>query len=81
MQTPTIVKQTKDYLLIKVPLPKRGNVLVDPQKNAKMTAAEKRLWKVLQEGEKEYREGKTIRASSTHEALKIYERRQKDKSR
>ena len=45
METPTIVKQTKDYLLIKVPLPKRDNVLDHLQKDVKMTAAEKRLWK------------------------------------
>lgn len=89
MQTPTIVKQTKDYFLIKVPLPKRGTALVRPQKNDKMTIAspllaakaEKRLWKVIQEGEKEYCEGKTIRASSIDEALKVYERKQKSKSR
>lgn len=81
MQMPTIVKQTKDYLLIKVPLPKRGTALVHPQKSDKMTTTEKRLWHIIQEGEKEYREGKTIRASSTDEALKIYERREKSTSR
>lgn len=80
MEMPTIVKQTKYYLLIKVPLPKRGTALVHPQKSDKMTPAEKRLWHIIREGEREYREGKTIRADSTDEALKIYERRQKSAS-
>ncbi len=81
METPTIVKRTRDYLLTKVPLPQkmRFNVAKVPNgRTEKMTRAEKRLLKIIQEGEREYREGKTIRAGSIDEALKIYERRQKD---
>ena len=76
MQTATIVKQTKDYLLIKVPLPRGADLESRP---AKTTPAEQRLWNTIQEGEKEYREGKTIRAKSIDEALEIYERRKKHK--
>ena len=75
METPTIVRKTKDYLLIKVPLPKQQPTSIVVPKNGKMTTAEKRLWTVIQEGEREHREGKTIRARSTDEALKIYERK------
>lgn len=81
MEVPTIVRKTKDYLLIKVPLPKLDDTVLRVRKNNKMTPAGKRLWKVIREGEKEYREGKTIRASSIDGALKIYERRQKNKLR
>ena len=75
MQTPTIVKQTKDYMLIKVPLPK-GVGLGYPAlpKKSVMTAAERELWDIIQEGEQEYREGKTIRAESIDEAIKLYDR-------
>ena len=77
MQTPTIVKQTKEYILVKIPLPKQGDdVTLPTPKNNKMTAAEKRLWGILRTGEKEYREGKTIRARSIDEALKIYEKKE-----
>lgn len=80
MQTPTIVKQTKDYMLVKIPLPKRPDFnLRTVPKNGKMTIAEKGLWKTIREGEREYREGKTIRANSIDEALKIYEQRKKNK--
>lgn len=81
METPTIVRQTKDYMLIKVPLP-RGTDLNHGQngKNGKMTADERRLWKIIQEGEREYQEGKTISADSAEEALKIYERRKNKKN-
>ena len=80
METPTIVKKTKEYLLIKVPLPKADGKETPVVKTRKMTHAETRLWKTIQEGEKEYRGGKTIRAQSIDEALKIYERQQKNKS-
>lgn len=81
MQTATIVKQTKDYMLIKVPLP-RGTDFKPTQihKNGRMNAAEKRLWRIIQEGEREYRDGKTISAHSIDEALKIYERRRGKKN-
>ena len=75
METPTIVRKTRDYLLIKVPLPKQKADQIGAAKNGKMATAEKRLWELIQAGEKEYREGKTIRARSTDEALKFYERK------
>lgn len=74
MQTPTIVKQTKDYMLVKIPLPKKGVFEPKPQKT-KIGPMEKKLWRIIQEGEKEYREGKTIRAKSIDEAIKMYERK------
>ena len=80
MDAPTIVRQTKDYLLVKIPLPSRENFRPPKQStNGKMTAAEKRLWMAIQEGEREHRLGKTIEASSIDEALEIYERRKKHK--
>lgn len=76
METATIVKQTKDYMLIKVPLSKGMNFKPKPtHKNGPMNAAERRLWRIIQQGEREYRKGKTIKADSIDEALKIYERR------
>ena len=78
METPTIVKQTKDYLLIKVPLPKRDNVLDHLQKDVKMTAAEKRLWKIIQEGKRDTREGRVITAKSIDKALRRYDKHQWD---
>lgn len=76
MREPTIVRQTKDYLLVKIPLTGGTDLKSPPTpKNGKMTMAEKRLWRIIQEGEREYREGKTISARSIDEALKIYERR------
>lgn len=76
MKTSTIVKTTKDYLLLKVPLPQGAHFEVGPvRKNRRLTRAEKWLWKIIQEGEREYREGKTIAARSSDEALKQYERR------
>lgn len=77
METPTIVKRTKKYLLIKIPLAQQGTVVAPSQKH-KMTRAEKRLWDIIQEGEKEYREGKTIRAENVYEAMRLYAKR-KDK--
>ncbi|MDP3772620.1 MAG: hypothetical protein Q8Q94_04615 [bacterium] len=52
MEAPTIVKRTKEYMLIKIPLP-RQEVAVAPEpirRNRKlaMNAGEKRLWKALQ---------------------------------
>lgn len=78
MEIPTIVRQTKNYILVKIPLP-AGEALRSLQKkdNGKMTAAEKRLWGIIQEGEKEYRERKTVSARSSEEALRIYERKNK----
>jgi hypothetical protein len=75
MQTPTIVKETKDYLLVKIPLPSRTYFRRAEPEKEKMTSAEKRLWKIIQDGEREHKEGKTIKAASIDEALKIYERR------
>lgn len=79
METATIVKQTKDYVLIKISLPRGADFKPTPvHKNGQMSAAEKRLWRTIQQGEREYKEGKTIKARSIDEALKIYEQ-QKNK--
>ena len=77
METPTIVKRTKKYLLVKIPLAEQGTVVL-PSKKDKMTRAEKRLWDIIQEGEKDLREGRTITAKSIDEALRKYEKRQWD---
>ena len=75
---PTIVKQTKRYLLVKIPLPqvKRSGVLVR-EKTRKLTRDERHILKIIEEGEQDYKEGKTIQARSTNEALKIYEQRKR----
>ena len=76
METPTIVKQTKQYLIVKIPLPVQERGIVEvPEKPKKMSHAEQRLWGIIQEGEREYRERKTIRAQSIDEALKIHARK------
>lgn len=74
METPTIVKRTKKYLLVKIPLAEEHTVV--SSKKDKMTRAEKRLWDIIQEGEKDFREGRTITAKSIDEALRKYEKRQ-----
>ena len=81
MEMPTIVKQTKEYLRIKVPLPASAPAAPYPvprtaPRGAKMTTTEKRLWGIIQDGEREYREGKTIRARSIDGALKIHARKE-----
>lgn len=77
METPTIVRQTKDYLLVKIPLPRGTDLKYPPTpKNGKMTIAEKRLWKVIQEGERDIKAGRLITARSIDEALKKYAKRQ-----
>ena len=75
----TIVRQTKDYLLVKIPLPKSGDLAASKLVNGRRNVVEKRLWRIIQEGEREYREGKTIKAASIDEALKIYERQKRRK--
>lgn len=75
METPTIVRQTKNYLLIKVPLPK-GAGFRSERRNGKMTAAEKRLWKRIREAEQDVRVGRVISAPSIDKALKRYAKRQ-----
>lgn len=77
MQTPTIVKQTKDYMLVKIPLPPQKNGAYAPvhEKPKKMSRAEHRLWGIIRDGEQEYRAGKTIRARSIDEALKSHARK------
>jgi hypothetical protein len=77
MEIPTIVKRTKKYLLVKIPLAEQGLVVV-PSKKDKMTRAEKRLWDIIQEGESDLREGRVITAKSIDEALRKYEKRQWD---
>ena len=78
MQTPTIVKQTKDYLLIKVPLPRPDGASRAMQKDGKLTAPEKRLLKTPQESECDVRAGRVITAPNITEALHRYEKRQWD---
>lgn len=79
METPTIVKQTKDYLLIKVPLPKQEiNGIGVSKKNSKMTTAEKCLLKALQESERDIQAGRVITAPNITEALHRYEKQQWD---
>jgi len=80
MHGPSVGKTIRDYMLIKVPLPKpkpEGVVFGPVRKTGRLTRAEKRLWKIIQEGEREYREGKTISARSTDEALKMHARRKR----
>ncbi|MEK7099018.1 MAG: hypothetical protein AAB916_00700 [Patescibacteria group bacterium] len=82
METPTIVKKTKEYLLIRVPLPRQVPIASSPATpNAsvpKMTMAEKRLQRILQKSESDLREGKAITAPTITEALRRYEERQWD---
>ena len=76
MKTPTIVKTTKDYLLVKIPLPKQEGLRIrSVRKTGRLNPAEKKLRKIIQEGEREYREGKTTAARAIDEALKLYDRR------
>ena len=81
MSAPTIVKQTKDYMLVKIPLPKGGDFEFQPAravKNGLMTKAEKRLWKHIQEAERDVKEGRVISAKSIDEAMRKYDKRQWD---
>lgn len=77
METPTIVRKTRDYILVKIPL-SRGDISAvrASPKNGKMTIAEKRLWKNLQEAEKDVKRGRVITAPSIDVALKRYAKRQ-----
>ncbi len=77
MEAPTIVKRTKRYLLIKIPLEEKVGVVDFSPKKAKLTPAEQRVMKLIEQGEQEYREGKTIAAASVDEALKIYGNRKR----
>ena len=78
METPTIVKQTKGYMLVKIPLPKakRADISFPATKNGVMTATEKRGWKRLQEAEQDIKEGRIITTSSLKEALRRYDKKQ-----
>ena len=78
MDVPTIVKQTKRYLLVKIPLPQaqKDGVFVR-EKTERLTAAERRVIKIVEEGEQDYKTGRTIQALSINEALKIYEQRKR----
>ena len=80
METPTIVKQTRDYMLIKVPLPRADMDFSSPmpRTNGKMTAAEKRGLKRLREAELDIKKGRIISAPSLKEALRKYEKQQWD---
>lgn len=78
MNTPTIVRQTKNYMLIKIPLPKEDTPPINNGRGWKMTAAGKRLWKAIQEGARDVKAGRVITARSIDEALKKYAKRQWD---
>lgn len=79
MATPTIVRKTKDYILVKIPLSHEGiSATRAMSKNGKMTLAEKRLWRVIQEGERDVKAGRVITAKSIDEALRKYAKRQWD---
>lgn len=85
METPTIVRQTKHYMLVKISLPRQVQIgassIPRELRTAKMNRAEKRLWGIIHDGEREYQTGKTIRARSIDEALKNHvqkEARQKN---
>ena len=75
MNAPTIVKQTKEYMLVRIPLPQAGNLGLLQKSKREATAAEKQILKMIAQAEREYREGKTIRASSIDEALAIEAKR------
>lgn len=78
METPTIIKRTKRYLLVKIPLPQaKGGSILAREEIKKLTATEKRILKIVEEGERAYKEGRTIQARSTNEALKIYGQRKR----
>lgn len=77
MQAPTIVKRTKKYVLVKIPLGEQGSVAASLKKDT-MSRAEKRLWDIIQESEKDLREGRVITAKSIGEALRKHEKRQWD---
>lgn len=71
MKTPTIVKTTKDYMLIKVPVPPWAHFEAGPvRKNGKLSRAEQWLWKIIQEGEREYQEGKLKPIKSVRELMR-----------
>ena len=80
MDAPTIVRQTKDYLLVKIPLPKDRNLAFPANKatNGKMAVAERKLWKIIKEAEEDIRRGRVITAPSIDEALKRYAKQQWD---
>ena len=78
MNAPTIVKQTKKHTLIKVAHPKRVERFLPMQKNIIMTAAEKRVWDIIQEAELDIKDGRVITAPSLAEALRRYEKKQWD---
>ena len=69
-------------MIVKIPLPQQGVVEVSepmqPNKKPAMNAGEKRLWKVLQESERDVRAGRVITAPNITEALRRHEKRQWD---
>lgn len=83
METPTIVRQTKTYMLVKIPLPRQAPIAplpavrgeTRPMDVPKMNKAQKQLWGIIRDGEQEYQTGKTIRARSIDEALKLHGRK------
>lgn len=82
METPTIVKQTKNYMLVKIPLPRQAvaeaSEAMQRNKKPPMNGGEKRLWKALQESERDVRAGRVITAPNITDALRRYEKRQWD---
>ena len=81
METPTIIKQTKRYLLVKIPLPRtemQTSKLDQQHKKSPMNVAEKRLLRAIQESERDVRMGRVITAPNITEALRRYEKKQWD---
>lgn len=82
METPTIVKQTKNYMLVKIPLPRQTQAVLTSAVQGTplpaITAAEKRLRKALQESERDVKAGRVITARNITKALRRYEKRQWD---
>lgn len=71
MKTPTIVKTTKDYMLLKVPLPRGFHFDVGPvHRGSRLSRSERWLWNVIQAGEREYREGKLKPIKSLRELMR-----------
>lgn len=80
MEAPTIVRKTKDYILVKIPLSQGGTSTSTKKvlRGDKMTVSEKRSWKRMQEAKEDIRQGRTITAPSLEAALKRYAKQQWD---
>ena len=79
MQTPTIVKQTKDYMLIKVPLPHVSNRVGFVYKpKSILSPADQEAIARVREAEEDIKAGRVITAPSLTKALRRYEKEQWD---